>query len=196
MLGHELQLAVRSFRRNRVLTLLMVLAIALGIGAAMTTLTVYTILAADPLPGRSQNLYIVHLDPQELVDYVPGEEPQDQLSRFDAEALLREKRESLGPDDVLEFTVRNVKHWSVVHPLLAHDQWSAAPDQLRFFTLDELGDLLEKVGLEGVEVETHDDPLPDELMPLVEVASAYGAEREETQLRLGAYEYTVVAKRA
>ena len=92
MLGHELQLAVRSFRRNRVLTLLMVLAIALGIGAAMTTLTVYTILAADPLPGRSQNLYIVHLDPQELVDYVPGEEPQDQLSRFDAEALLREKR--------------------------------------------------------------------------------------------------------
>lgn len=92
MLGHELELALRSFRRNKVLTLLMVLAIALGIGAAMTTLTVYSILAADPLPGRSQNLYIVHLDPQEMVDYVPGEEPQDQLTRFDAEALLREKR--------------------------------------------------------------------------------------------------------
>jgi putative ABC transport system permease protein len=92
MLGYELDLAFRSFRRNKVLTLLMVLAIALGIGAAMTTLTVYTILAADPLPGRSQNIYIVHLDPQELLDYVPGEEPQDQLTRFDAEALLRDKR--------------------------------------------------------------------------------------------------------
>src|SRR3954454_11891418 len=92
MLGYELDLALRSFRRNKVLTLLMVLAIALGIGAAMTTLTVYTVLAADPLPGRSNRLYLVHLDPQEALDYVAGEEPPDQLTRFDAEALLREKR--------------------------------------------------------------------------------------------------------
>jgi hypothetical protein len=32
-------------------------------------------------------------------------------------------------------------------------------------------------------------------MPLVEVAATYGAEREETELRLGAYEYTVTARR-
>ena len=114
----------------------------------------------------------------------------------DPEALLREKVESLGPDDVVELTVRNVKHWRVVHPLLVRDEWPADPARLRYFTLDELGDLLERVGLEGIEVKTHDDPLPDELMPLVEIASAYGAEREETQLRLGAYEYTVTAKRA
>jgi hypothetical protein len=113
----------------------------------------------------------------------------------DPEAVLSEVVPSLGPDDVVEFTVRNVKHWSVVHPLLAHDQWTADPDQLRFFTLDELGDLLERVGLEGIEVKTNDDPLPEELMPLVDVAVAYGAEREETQLRLGAYEYVVVARR-
>jgi SAM-dependent methyltransferase len=114
----------------------------------------------------------------------------------DPEARLREIVPSLGPDDVIELTVRNVKHWSVVHSLLVHDRWDAHPDQLRFFTLDELGDLLEKVGLEGIEVKTNDDPLPEELMPLVEVASAYGVESEETQLRLGAYEYTVVARRA
>jgi 2-polyprenyl-3-methyl-5-hydroxy-6-metoxy-1,4-benzoquinol methylase len=123
-------------------------------------------------------------------------EPAHELERVrDPEALLREKLASFGPDDVVELTVRNVKHWSVVHPLLAHDRWSAGPDQLRFFTLDELGDLLEKVGLEGVEVKTNDRPLPDELMPLVDVAVAYGAEREETELRLGAYEYTVAARR-
>jgi len=92
MLGHELELALRSFKRNRVLTLLMVLAIALGIGATMTTLTVYSTLAADPLPGRSGQTYIVHLDPQDGDDYVPGEEPPDQLTRYDAEALLRDKR--------------------------------------------------------------------------------------------------------
>jgi len=114
----------------------------------------------------------------------------------DPEALLREVVPSLGPEEVIELTVRNVKHWSVVHPLLAHDQWSADPEQLRFFTLDELGDLLEAVGLEGVEVRTNDLPLPDELAPLVEVASAYGAERDETQLRLGAYEYVVTARQA
>jgi hypothetical protein len=114
----------------------------------------------------------------------------------DPEALLREKVASLGPDDVVELTVRNVKHWSVVHPLLVHDRWDADPDQLRFFTLDEIGDLLERVGLEGVDVKTSDDPLPEELMPLVDVASAYGAERDETQLRLGAYEYVVRARRA
>ena len=113
----------------------------------------------------------------------------------DPEALLREKVASLGPDDVVELTVRNVKHWSVVHPLLVRDRWDADPDQLRFFTLDELGDLLERVGLEGVEVKTNDQPLPDDLTPLVDVAAAYGAEREETELRLGAYEYTVTARR-
>ena len=92
MLAYELELAIRSFRRNKVLTALMVLAIALGIGATMTTLTVYTILSADPIPGRSDRLFIVHLDPQDADDYVPGEEPPDQLTRFDGEALLREKR--------------------------------------------------------------------------------------------------------
>lgn len=92
MLAHDLDLALRSLRRHRVLTALMVLALALGIGAAMTTLTVYHVLASDPLPERSARLYTVQLDPQPLDNFVPGEEPPDQLSRFDAEALLREQR--------------------------------------------------------------------------------------------------------
>ena len=40
--------ALRSFRRNKVLTALMVLAIALGIGACMTTLTTSTCWATHP----------------------------------------------------------------------------------------------------------------------------------------------------
>ena len=92
MLGYDIQLALRSFRRHRALTALMVLAIALGIGAAMTTLTVYHVLSGDPLPGRSHQLYTVQLDAQQLKDYTPGEEPDDQLTRLDAETLLRERR--------------------------------------------------------------------------------------------------------
>jgi putative ABC transport system permease protein len=92
MLGYYLQLALRSFRRNRVLTALMVLAIALGIGAAMTTITVFYVLSGDPLPGRSQHMHYVQMDPETMNGYEPGGEPNQQMTRFDAETLLREAR--------------------------------------------------------------------------------------------------------
>jgi putative ABC transport system permease protein len=92
MFSYYFNLALRSFRRDKALTALMVLAIALGIGACMTTLTVFHVLSGDPLPGKSQQLYYVQLDPAGMQGYTAGEEPADQVSRFDAEALLREKR--------------------------------------------------------------------------------------------------------
>ncbi|MFC4729032.1 ABC transporter permease [Coralloluteibacterium thermophilus] len=92
MLAYYFELALRSFRRNRVLTALMVLAIALGIGASMTTLTVFHVLSGDPLPGHSQTRYRVQLDPHPMSGYTPGEEPTEQVTRYDAERLLREAR--------------------------------------------------------------------------------------------------------
>ncbi|HTE56675.1 MAG TPA: ABC transporter permease [Kofleriaceae bacterium] len=89
---YYVDLALRSFRRNRVLTGLMVVAIALGVGASMTTLTVLHLLSGDPMPGRSQNLYYVQLDAAGKEGFTPGEEPDDQVTRFDAEALVRAKR--------------------------------------------------------------------------------------------------------
>ena len=88
----HLQNALRSLKRGPVLTLLIVLALGLGIGACMTTLTVYRVLAADPLPGKSHRLFDVQIDAGDLVDYKPGEEPRFQLTRFDAETLLGERR--------------------------------------------------------------------------------------------------------
>ncbi len=92
MFGYYLNLALRSFKRNKALTALMVLAIALGIGACMTTLTVFHVLSGDPIPQKSDRLYYVQLDPQTLRGYQPGEEPLVQVTRFDAEELLRQKR--------------------------------------------------------------------------------------------------------
>ena len=92
MFGYYLDLALRSLRRNKVLTALMVLAIALGIGASMTTLTVFHILSGDPIPQKSERLFYPRLDPRSARGATPGEEPEDQMTRFDAEALLREKR--------------------------------------------------------------------------------------------------------
>lgn len=92
MFGYYLNLAVRSFKRNKALTVLMVLAIALGIGASMTTLTVFHVLSGDPIPQKSEHLFYVQLDPETMQGYRPGEEPESQLTRFDAEALLAQKR--------------------------------------------------------------------------------------------------------
>ena len=92
MFGYYLNLAMRSFRRNKVLTALMVLAIALGIGAAMTTLTVFYVLAGDPIPQKSDKLFYPRLEPRSMNGFTPGDDPEEQMTRFDAETLLRDKR--------------------------------------------------------------------------------------------------------
>src|SRR5690606_20247706 len=40
----------------------------------------------------SDKVFIPQLDPQDMSQYTPGEEPPDQFSRYDAEALLRAGR--------------------------------------------------------------------------------------------------------
>ncbi len=92
MFAYYLDLALRSFRRNKVLTALMVLAIALGIGASMTTLTVFHVLSGDPIPQKSERLFYVQLDSESIGGFQPGQEPQSQMTRFDAERLLRDAK--------------------------------------------------------------------------------------------------------
>src|SRR3546814_3380350 len=58
----------------------------------MTTLTVFHVLSGDPVPTRSGELFYVQLDPAGMNGFTPGEEPAEQVTRFDAETLLREKR--------------------------------------------------------------------------------------------------------
>ncbi len=57
MFSYYLDLALRSLKRNKMLSALMILAIAVGIGASMTTLTVMHLLSGDPLPGRSAHIF-------------------------------------------------------------------------------------------------------------------------------------------
>ena len=51
MFGYYLDLALRSLKRNWIMTALMVVAIGLGIGASMTMITVLHVMDGDPLPG-------------------------------------------------------------------------------------------------------------------------------------------------
>ncbi|MEO5831136.1 MAG: ABC transporter permease [Rhodanobacter sp.] len=93
MLAYYLDLALRSLKRNRVLTTLMVLALALGIGACITTLTVLRLLSGDPQPQKSERLFYPQIDPRPLAGYVAGEtRPADTLTYIDAMNLLHARK--------------------------------------------------------------------------------------------------------
>ena len=53
MLSYYLSLAFRSLKRSVVLTVLVIAAIGVGIGASMTTLTVFRAMDSDPIPQKS-----------------------------------------------------------------------------------------------------------------------------------------------
>ena len=62
MLGYNLRMALKSLRRNPVLSLLMIGAIGLGIGVSTTFITGQYILSADPIPHKSSRLCYVMMD--------------------------------------------------------------------------------------------------------------------------------------
>lgn len=62
MLGYELSLALRGLRRFPRSTVLVVVTVALGIASCMTSLLLLHVLSGDPLPGRSQHLYLAWVD--------------------------------------------------------------------------------------------------------------------------------------
>ena len=92
MFLHYLELAWRNTRAAKGLSALMVLALGLGIGACMTTLTVYHVLSGDPIPHKSARLFNVQLDAGDMVGWQAGQEPTFDLTRFDATALLRDRK--------------------------------------------------------------------------------------------------------
>ena len=92
MFLHYLDLAWRNIRAAKGLSALMVLALALGIGACMTTLTVYHVLSGDPIPHKSARLFNVQLDASDMVGWQAGQEPTFDLTRFDATALMRDRK--------------------------------------------------------------------------------------------------------
>jgi SAM-dependent methyltransferase len=163
--------------------------------------------AADRARDRLDEVACLDLD---ALDALPGD-----LGTFDAmifgdvlehlrdpARLLRALRPALAVDGVLVCSIPNVKHWTVVMPLLVHDRWEYQDAGLldrthvHFFTLEEIDRMLRDCGFAPRHVGVNDlAPLPPELTPLVDVAAAFGADRGETAARLGAYQYLVVAAR-
>jgi putative ABC transport system permease protein len=93
MFGYYVGLALRSLKRNVVLTLLTIAAIGVGIGASMTTLTVFRAMSGDPLPDKSDKLFVPQIDNWGPKRRGAGEHPgafkiQSQLTYKDAVGLM------------------------------------------------------------------------------------------------------------
>lgn len=62
MAGYYLQLALRTLRRNVILTSLIIAAVGVGIGAYMTVLTVFIAMSGDPIPDKADSLFVPQID--------------------------------------------------------------------------------------------------------------------------------------
>jgi putative ABC transport system permease protein len=92
MFGYYLKLALRSLKRNVVLTVLMIAAIGVGIGASMTTVTIFRAMDADPIPEKSGQLFAPQIDNYgaDNKKVVGGDEEhlQEQITYIDAVNLM------------------------------------------------------------------------------------------------------------
>jgi putative ABC transport system permease protein len=93
MFNYYFGLALLSLKRNVVLTALMIAAIGVGIGASMTTLTVFRAMADDPIPEKSRRLFAVQIDnwgpKKKGVGTGDEDNFQQQLTYIDATALIK-----------------------------------------------------------------------------------------------------------
>ena len=91
MFAYHVRMALKSIRRNLVLSALMITAIGIGIGVCMTAMTVFYVMSGDPIPHKSSTLYAVQLNTWEAAgpyDFDrPGRLP-DLLTYRDAKSLL------------------------------------------------------------------------------------------------------------
>jgi putative ABC transport system permease protein len=92
MFNYYFALAIRSLKRNIVLTVLMIAAVGVGIGASMTTLTVFRAMDSDPIPEKSRQLFAVQIDnwgpKSKGVVTGDAEHFQQQISYIDAVGLM------------------------------------------------------------------------------------------------------------
>jgi putative ABC transport system permease protein len=89
MLNYYFRLAIASIKRNPVLTVLIVAAISLGVAMTMAAFTILYVMAGDPIPGKSSQLFTVQIDSGGPDSRKAGDpEPATQLTYRDAQALL------------------------------------------------------------------------------------------------------------
>jgi putative ABC transport system permease protein len=91
MFSYYVSLALRSLRRNVLLTVLMIVAIGVGIGASMTMLTMFRAASGDPIPQKAGQLFAAEIDNFGPLPYANNADslPPPDMDYTDAVALMR-----------------------------------------------------------------------------------------------------------
>jgi putative ABC transport system permease protein len=90
MFRYYLALALRSLSQNVALTALMIIAVGIGIGASITTLTIFRAMSGDPIPQRAGQLFVPQIDNFGPAAHAGTSDGlPDRLSYTDALALMR-----------------------------------------------------------------------------------------------------------
>ena len=104
--SYYLRLALKSLR-NSVLSSLIVTALGLGIGAFMTTYTVYYLMSGNPIPHKSKQLFAVQMDNWDPNNPAPTESARDvqpQLTWRDANYLVNAQTQPNNPVAIIHST--------------------------------------------------------------------------------------------
>jgi putative ABC transport system permease protein len=88
MFAYYLQLGLRSLRRNAILTALMVMAIGFGVAASMITYSVFRAVSGNPIPDKSDRLFVPQIDNWGPQENEKGE-PPGALTYIDAMAMMK-----------------------------------------------------------------------------------------------------------
>lgn len=91
MFAYYFDLALRSFRRSKALTALVVLLMGCGVATCMVSFAVFRAAAADPIPWKSHQLFVPQIDNFGPAHNWKGE-PPIMLSYTDAVALLQARQ--------------------------------------------------------------------------------------------------------
>jgi len=82
MFNYYLKLGIRNLRRNPLLTALMIITLAVGVAASVSTLTILHVMSSDPIPDKSSLLLVPVIDNASMNGYVPGERTEDQMMTY------------------------------------------------------------------------------------------------------------------
>ena len=90
MFSYYFKLGLRSLRRNPALTALMVLTLAIGVAASVSTLTILHMMSGDPIPHKSDRLFVPIFDVAPVDNYKPGDKLREsQVTYPDLMNLLK-----------------------------------------------------------------------------------------------------------
>ena len=90
MFAYYFKLGLRSLRRNPALTALMIITLAVGVAASVSTMTILHMMSSDPIPQKSARLFVPLIDNATLDAYTPGDKPNDiQITYQDAQNMLK-----------------------------------------------------------------------------------------------------------